>query len=80
MILRQLLCILQILCHLSGSLNVDEAVNVDIDKGGHEELTVKPVHDTTVTRDNVTEILDFKSSLESRCKEATKRSNDGGKE
>lgn len=35
----------------------DEAGDVDIDKGGHEVLAVESVHDATVTRDGVGEIL-----------------------
>ena len=36
----------------------DEAADVHIDKGGHEELAVEPVHDPTVPRDDVSEILE----------------------
>ena len=35
----------------------DEAGVVYIDEGGHKELTVKPVHNTTVTWDGVTKVL-----------------------
>lgn len=35
----------------------DEAGDVDVDKGGHEVLAVESVHDSTVTRDGVGEIL-----------------------
>jgi len=35
----------------------DETVDVDVDEGGHEELAVEPVHDATVARNDVTEIL-----------------------
>lgn len=66
--------------YLSRCWDVDEAVDVNIDKGSHEELTVKPVHDATVTGDDVTEVLDLECSLESRSKEATERSNNRGKE
>merc|ERR1711909_22209 len=65
---------------LSRSGYVDEAVDVDIDKGGHEELAVKPVHDTPMSRYQVTKILDLECPLESRSKETTKRTNDGCKE
>lgn len=35
----------------------DEAGDVDVNKGGHEVLAVESVHDATVTRDGVGEIL-----------------------
>ena len=34
-----------------------EAVDVDVDEGGHEELAVEPVHDATVPRNYVSKIL-----------------------
>lgn len=37
----------------------DEAVDVDVDEGGHEELAVEPVHDATVAGNDVTEILEW---------------------
>ena len=65
---------------LPGCGDVDEAVDVNIDKGGHQELTVKPVHDSSMSRDQVTKVLDLECSLESRSKEPTKRTNDRSKE
>merc|ERR1719339_914436 len=65
---------------LARGWDVDEAVNVNIDKCGHQELTVKPVHDSSMPRDQVTKILDLECALESRSKESSKWSNDGGKE
>ena len=35
----------------------DEAVDVDVDEGGHEELAVEPVHDAAVPRNYVSKIL-----------------------
>lgn len=35
----------------------DEAGDVDVNKGGHEVLTVEPVHDASVTRDGVGKVL-----------------------
>ncbi len=35
----------------------DEAVDVDVDKGSHEELAVKAVHDAAVTRNDVAKVL-----------------------
>ena len=66
--------------YLSRSLDVDETVDVNINKSGHQELTVKSIHDSSMARDNVTKILDFERTLESRSKETTKRSNDRSKE
>ena len=37
----------------------NEAVDVNIDKCGHQELTIETVHDTTVTGDDVTKVLKF---------------------
>lgn len=65
---------------LSRSRYVDEAVDVDIDKGGHEELAVKSVHNAPMSWYQITKILDLECSLESRSKETTKRTNDGCKE
>ena len=50
--------------YLAGSDNVDKAVDVDVDKCGHQELTVESVHDSAMTGDDVTKVLDFKRPLE----------------
>ena len=55
-------------------------MDVDIDKGGHEELAIKSVHNAPMSRYQVTKILDLECSLESRSKETTKWTNDGCKE
>ena len=65
---------------LARSGDVDKAVDVNIYKRGHQELTVKPVHDSSMSRDQVTKILDLECTLKTRSKETSKRSNDGGKE
>ena len=57
----------------------NKAVDVDVDKSGHEELAVEPIHDSTMARNDITEVLDFKSSFESTRKEPSKRSNHRGK-
>ena len=54
----------------------DEALDVDVDEGGHEELTIEPVHDASVTGDDVAEILDLEGPLEAAGKEAAKWSDD----
>lgn len=61
---------------LSRSGNIDEAVNINIDKSCHQKLTVKSVHDATMSGNNVSKVLDLKSSFKSRGKEATKRTDD----
>ena len=55
-------------------------MDVNIDKCGHQELAVKPVHDATMARDHVTKILDLECTLETGGKESSKRSNDRSKE
>lgn len=39
------------------TLRFDEAGNVDVDEGGHQELAIESVHDATVSGNNVSEIL-----------------------
>ena len=46
----------------------DKAGNVHVDKGSHQILTIKTVHDATVTRDDVAKVLDFEGSLEATGK------------
>ena len=55
-------------------------MDVDVDKGGHEELTVESVHDASMARDDVTKVLNLKRSFKSGCKETAERSDDGGEE
>ena len=66
--------------YLAGSDDIDKAVDVDVDKGGHEELTVESVHDASMARDDVTKVLDLERSLKSGCKETAERPDDGGEE
>jgi hypothetical protein len=35
----------------------DEAMNVDIDKCGHEKLTIKSIHDSTMARNDIPKVL-----------------------
>ena len=65
---------------LSGSGDVYKTVDVDIDESCHQELAVESVHDASVTRDDVTEVLDFKCSLESRGEEPSEGADDGGEQ
>ena len=60
--------------------DVDETVNVDIDKSSHQELTIEPVHDSSMSRNNITKVFDFERSFESRCEEAPKRTDDRSEE
>ena len=55
-------------------------MDVNIDKGGHQELTVESVHDSSMSRDQVSKIFDLECSLKSRCKETTKRTDDRSEE
>ena len=66
--------------HLSRSGNIDEAVDVNIHEGRHQELTVEPVHESSMSGDDVSKIFYLKSSLESRSKESAKWTDDGGKD
>lgn len=54
-----------LLQQLARSDNIYEAVDVDVDKSGHEELTVESVHDASMAGDNVTKVLDLECPLES---------------
>lgn len=38
---------------------LDEAADVDVDEGGHQELAVEAIHDATVAGDDVTEVLEW---------------------
>lgn len=42
----------------------DEAGNVDINKCCHEVLTVKPIHNATMTRDSVGKILKAQKTVQ----------------
>lgn len=53
-------------------------MNIDIDERSHDDLTVESVHETTVTWNSISEVLDLKSSLESASKEAAKWTNSRG--
>ena len=43
--------------NLLGRGRSDEAVDVDVDEGGHQELAVEPIHDPAVSGNDVAEIL-----------------------
>ena len=43
----------------------DEAVDVDVDEGGHEELAVEPVHDAAVPGNDVAKILNQMQHVQS---------------
>ena len=43
-------------------------------------LRLGPVHDAPMARNDVSKVLDLECSLESRSKESSEGSNDGGKE
>lgn len=58
----------------------NETADIDIDKSCHQVLTVKSVHDSAMTWDDVTEVFDLEGSLEPGCKKSTKRTNDGGED
>ena len=55
-------------------------MNVNVHEGRHQELTVEPVHYSSMSGDDVSKIFYLKSSLESRSKESAKWTDDGGKD
>lgn len=57
----------------------DEAGDVHIDKGGHQILAVKAIHDASMARNGVGKVFDFKGSFESTCEEPSKGADEGGK-
>lgn len=56
----------------------DKAGDVHVDKGGHQVLAVKAIHDASMTRNGVGKIFDFKGPLESTCEEPSKWANERG--
>lgn len=67
--------VVHLLQQLLRSSGADEAGDVDVDEGGHQELTVEAVHDAAVPGDHVSEVLDLEGPLESGSEETTERSN-----
>ena len=65
----------QLVEQLVGRRCTNETVNVNVDKRGHNYLTVKSVHEATVSWDGVTEVFYFEGSLESAGKKATEWSD-----
>ena len=65
----------QLIEKLDWRMRSNERVNIDVYKSGHDEFAVESVHETTVTWNSISEVLDLKSSLESASKEAAKWTN-----
>lgn len=57
----------------------DKAGDIHVDKGGHQVLAVKAIHDASMTRNGVGEVFNFKGSLESTCEEPSKWADERGK-
>ncbi len=55
-------------------------MDVDVDEGGHQELTVEPVHDAAVSGDDVAKVLDLEGPLEPASEEATERPDHRGED
>jgi hypothetical protein len=53
----------------------NETVNVHVDESRHQILTIETIHDTPVTRNNVTKVFDFECAFKTGSKEAAKRRN-----
>ena len=66
--------------YLARCWDVDKAVDINVNEGRHQELTVEPVHYSSMSWDYVSKIFYLKSSFESRSKESAKWPDDGGKE
>ena len=60
-------------------VNCNETLVIHESEQPHNELTVHPISDSTMTWDTVTEVLDFEGSFETRREEAAEGSDQGGK-
>ena len=58
---------------------LDERRIIHVAKDAHHELAVHAIGDTTMPRNRLTEIFKLKGPLESTCKEASKRCDNGSK-
>lgn len=58
----------------------NEARDVHVDEGGHQELTVEAVHNPTMSRDHVAKVLDLERALKAGRKEAAEWADDGAEE
>ena len=54
----------------------DEAGNVDVHEGGHQELAVETIHDAAVAGYDVAEVFDFERSLKAGREETAERCDD----
>lgn len=56
-------------------LYLDETLVINGGKDAHQELTIKSISQTTVSRDTLTEVLYVERTLNTTSKESTKWSN-----
>lgn len=76
----QLLFWFEVINHVQELLRwrwTDETRNVHINERRHQELTIETVHNTAMSWNHVSKVLDFKCPLKSRRKESSEWSNDG---
>ena len=69
----------QLIEQLIGRRRPNKAMNVNIHKRGHYDLTVESVHEAAVSRNSVAKVLNLKGPLKSAGKEAAEWSNCGRK-
>jgi len=58
-----------LLDQLLGGGGADEAVDINVDEGRHQELAIETIHDSSVSWNNVPEIFNLKRPLESTGEE-----------
>ena len=66
--------------YLARCWDVDKAVDVNVHEGRHQELTVEPVHDPSMSGNYIAKVFDLKSPLEAGSKESTKGPDNGCEE
>lgn len=79
----QLLFGLQTVNHIKKLLrrsHANEAGNVHVHKCRHQELTVETIHNSTVSGNHVSKVLNLECSLEPRREESSERSNHGAED
>ncbi len=60
-------------------VDCDEAVVVHVGEEPHDELAIHAIGDASMPGNGIAKVLELECSLQSRCEETTKRSNERGK-
>lgn len=66
--------------YFAGVRCTNETGDVNIDKGGHQVLTIETIHNATVAWNDITKVFDFEGSLEATGEETTERTNNGAEQ